>query len=66
LKIYNLLGEEVATLVNKEQMQAGYHSVVWDGRDAAGNVLASGVYFTRMQGLRQLLTIMNGYINTPI
>jgi flagellar hook assembly protein FlgD len=49
LKIYNLLGSEVATLVDNEQKVAGYHAAVWDGRDKAGRVVASGVYVYRLQ-----------------
>jgi len=49
LKIYNLLGEEVATLVNDEQKAAGYHVAIWDGRGKNGNVAASGVYVYRVQ-----------------
>jgi flagellar hook assembly protein FlgD len=48
LKIFNLLGQEVRTLVNKRQA-AGYHSAVWDGRDDAGNPVASGIYLYRIQ-----------------
>jgi hypothetical protein len=43
LKIFNLLGEEVATLISGHR-DAGTHSVQWD---AAG--LPSGVYFYRLQ-----------------
>jgi 5'-nucleotidase / UDP-sugar diphosphatase len=43
LKIYNILGEEVATLVNKE-LPAGDYKYQWN----AGG-FASGVYFYRMQ-----------------
>jgi hypothetical protein len=43
LSIYNLLGQEVATLVNERQ-QAGYHIVEWD---ASG--IASGVYYYRLE-----------------
>ena len=43
LKFFNLLGEEVVTLVSEKQ-SAGYHSVVWD---AAG--FSSGIYFCRME-----------------
>jgi flagellar hook assembly protein FlgD len=49
LKIYNLLGAEVATLVNDEPQAAGYHAAIWDGRDKDGRVVASGVYVYRMQ-----------------
>lgn len=43
LKVYDMLGREVKTLVNERQT-AGTHLVTFD----AGN-LASGVYFYRMQ-----------------
>jgi len=44
LKIYNILGEEVRTLVNQWQ-SAGTHSVIWDGRNDSGQTVGSGVYF---------------------
>jgi hypothetical protein len=47
LAIYNIRGQRVATLVD-EQREAGLHTVVWSGRDAAGNPVASGVYFAQM------------------
>lgn len=43
LKVYNVLGQEVATLVNGV-MDPGTYNVQWDARD-----LASGVYFSRLQ-----------------
>jgi len=48
LKIFNLLGQEVVTLVNGP-LASGTHETVWDGRDAAGRVLSSGVYFYRLE-----------------
>jgi hypothetical protein len=43
LKLYNLLGEEVATLVNEEKV-AGYYTVEFNASS-----LSSGVYFYRIQ-----------------
>ena len=43
LVIYNVLGQRVRTLVNN-RMEAGYHSVVWDGLNQQGSTVASGVY----------------------
>jgi hypothetical protein len=43
LKVFNIIGQEVVTLVNGEQ-KAGYKSIQWN----AANV-ASGVYFYRLQ-----------------
>jgi hypothetical protein len=43
LRVFNTLGQEIATLVNEIQ-EAGYHSAEWN----AGGV-ASGVYFYRLQ-----------------
>jgi len=48
LKVYNLLGQLVRSLVEKEQVP-GYYSVVWDGRDGLGTEISSGIYFYRLQ-----------------
>ena len=42
LKVYNVRGAEVVTLVDSDQ-KAGFYSVLWNGND-----VASGVYFCRM------------------
>ncbi|MEK6571654.1 MAG: FlgD immunoglobulin-like domain containing protein, partial [Bacteroidota bacterium] len=57
LEIYNILGEKVRTLINAETYQAGYFSVVWDGRDNLGRVSPSGIYFYRIAGGDQLKTM---------
>lgn len=43
LKIYNLMGQEVRTLVD-EQQPAGRYTVTWDGTSSSGVKVASGVY----------------------
>jgi len=48
LKIYNILGQEVRTLVDEPKLP-GTYQVIWDGRDDEGNDLASGIYFYRLQ-----------------
>lgn len=48
LKIYNLLGQEVRTLVDREQAP-GYYSVTWNGRDNFGKLVPSGVYLYRIR-----------------
>ena len=42
LEIYNLLGQEVATLINEYQ-DAGFKSVEWKPRD-----MASGLFFYKL------------------
>jgi len=47
LKIYNILGKEVKTLLNTHK-DAGYHSVKWDGTNNFGIKVSSGIYIYRM------------------
>ncbi len=47
LKIYNVLGREVRTLLDSP-LQAGLHEIKWNGRDNSGNAAAGGVYFVRI------------------
>jgi len=44
LEVYNLLGQKVRTLVNGEQ-KANYYIAYWDGKDAEGKEISSGIYF---------------------
>jgi len=46
LKIYNVLGQLVTTLVNRYE-QAGTHQVSWNSRYERGNSVASGIYFLK-------------------
>ena len=47
LSIYSLAGQKVTTLIDGLR-PAGSYTVRWDGRDAAGYALASGLYFYRL------------------
>ncbi len=48
LKIYNANGQLVRTLVQEERA-AGQHVVQWEGKNSAGQEVASGVYWYRLQ-----------------
>jgi len=48
LRIYNVLGQEVITLVNK-QVEPGIYSVEWDGTDNFGKIASSGIYIYRIE-----------------
>ncbi len=48
LKIFNIFGEEIRTLVD-EQREAGYHRVRWDGKDENGKPVTSGVYLYQLR-----------------
>jgi len=48
LAIYNVLGEQIRTLVS-DFRQAGAYRVVWDGRNDAGVQVPSGVYLYRFE-----------------
>jgi hypothetical protein len=49
LEVFNVLGQKVATLVDEKQYANRRYVVTWDGRNIHGNVVASGVYFYRLQ-----------------
>lgn len=48
LRVYDLLGREIRTLVNENQY-AGNYSVVWDGNDNNGNSVCTGIYYYMLQ-----------------
>jgi flagellar hook assembly protein FlgD len=50
LTIFDLAGRTVRRLVDAPLLPAGSHSVVWDGRDDQGRMVAGGVYFSRLEG----------------
>jgi peptidase C25-like protein/flagellar hook capping protein FlgD/dockerin type I repeat protein len=48
ISIYNIRGQQVKTLIRARQ-GAGYHQVVWDGKDASGQISSSGAYIYLMR-----------------
>lgn len=59
LKIYNVAGQVVRTLV-RESKAPGRYTVEWDGRNDLGAALGSGVYFYRLKagGIEQIRKMM--------
>ncbi len=48
LKIFNMLGQEITTLVDAPQ-PGGSYSVNWDGNSDTGILVSSGIYFYRLE-----------------
>lgn len=55
LKIYDLTGRTLKTLLNQE-MESGYHAVVWDGSNQNGNAVKSGTYIYKLVTNDQAVT----------
>lgn len=59
LRIFNLLGQEVARFdFNNSQVanNSSAHQILWDGRGANGQLLTAGVYFYQLQAGAQIAT----------
>ncbi len=48
LEVFDVRGRRVVSLLDHEPLAAGWHDVVWRGRDANGRPAASGVYYYRL------------------
>jgi hypothetical protein len=48
IAVFDLAGRNVVSLVD-EVRPAGRHAVTWDGRDRAGDRVAAGIYFVRLE-----------------
>jgi hypothetical protein len=52
LKVYNILGQEIATLVDGYFEAGKNYSANWNGKDALGRSVASGIYIYRLEAGR--------------
>ena len=48
VEVFNIAGRLVRTLWDAP-LQPGQHDILWDGRDARGNPVASGVYYLKQK-----------------
>jgi endo-1,4-beta-xylanase len=55
LKIYDMLGKEVTTLVN-EDLPAGEYTITWNAENANGSKLENGTYFNRLVAGSEVIT----------
>jgi alpha-tubulin suppressor-like RCC1 family protein len=55
LVIWDTAGRKVKTLIDGE-MRKGNSEVIWDGRNNAGRLVSSGIYFCRLEAGRDVLT----------
>ncbi|NQT27228.1 T9SS type A sorting domain-containing protein [candidate division KSB1 bacterium] len=49
IRIYNVLGKEIVTLIHDQAMDAGSHRAVWNGTDHSGQMVGAGVYIYEIQ-----------------
>nr|MBC8414797.1 T9SS type A sorting domain-containing protein [Candidatus Cloacimonadota bacterium] len=62
LTIYNIKGQKVKTLVN-DQLEKGFHEIIWNSKDNNGKLVASGVYFYKFdvngktKGVKKMLLL---------
>jgi hypothetical protein len=56
LEIYDLAGRLVDRLIGGERRDAGSYREAWDGRDARGNPVSSGIYFYRLRAGKEMIS----------
>lgn len=48
INIYDAMGRLVKNIENSKKI-AGYHSIIWNGKNEKGTLVSSGVYFYRLK-----------------
>jgi hypothetical protein len=56
LRVYDVRGRLVKTLMALPEQPAGHYTSVWDGRDDAGLEVSSGVYVYRLEAGNEVIT----------
>ena len=64
LVIYNLMGQKIRELVS-EELDAGAHTFVWDGKDDVGMAVSSGIYLSRLKSGKHTATVRCYSLNEP-
>ncbi|MEJ2050427.1 MAG: T9SS type A sorting domain-containing protein, partial [Calditrichota bacterium] len=49
IHIYDILGQHIRTLMDKDKMEPGYYEIQWNGLNDSGNQVASGIYFLQFR-----------------
>jgi serine protease len=55
LTIYNIMGQKIKTIA-QGWYEAGSHTIIWDGKNEAGYVVASGIYFYKLSAGDKVIT----------
>lgn len=55
LKLYNIIGREIKTLID-EPVSAGHQKVVWDGTDSHGDLVSNGLYIYQLESKYGVMT----------
>ena len=64
VRVYNILGEEVISLITDEIQDPGYHLITWDGRNASGTSASSGLYFYQIRARDTASTSSSVFVQT--
>lgn len=57
IKVYDLMGKEIATLINDKIYTEGWHTIIWNGKDDSGNRVASGIYICQIKAGMEIKTL---------
>ena len=53
IKIYNIQGKQIQTLLTKKRQLPGKYNILWHAIDENGNSLPNGIYIYRIEGLNE-------------